>query len=86
MKRLCCIVALLLAIVSCFAQQQRTLTETEKFSGVKVLKSFYSQYITHKLKWDEYYKSGLEWKIQAKRMLREELFVPELVCELVERE
>lgn len=85
MKRLCCIVALLLAIVSCFAQQQRTLTETEKFSGVKVLKSFYSQYITHKLKWDEYDRSGLEWKIQAKRMLREELFVPELVCELVER-
>ena len=86
MKRLCCIVALFLAIVSCFAQQQRTLTETEKFSGVKVLKSFYSQYITHKLKWDEYDRSGLEWKIQAKRMLREELFVPELVCELVERD
>ena len=86
MKRLCCIVALFLAIVSCFAQQQRTLTETEKLSGIKVLKSFYSQYITHKLKWYEYYKSGLEWKIQAKRMLREELFVPELVCELVERE
>ena len=86
MKRLCCIVALFLAIVSCFAQQQRTLTETEKFSGVKMLKSFYTQYITHELKWFEYDRSGLEWKIQAKRMLREELFVPELVCELVERE
>lgn len=86
MKRLCCIVALLLAIVSCFAQQQRTLTETEKLSGIKMLKSFYTQYITHELKWFEYDRSGLEWKIQAKRMLREELFVPELVCELVERE
>ena len=52
MKRLCCIVALFLAIVSCFAQQQRTLTETEKLSGIKVLKSFNSQYITHKLKLD----------------------------------
>ena len=40
MKRLCCIVALLLAIVSCFAQQQRTLTETEKLSGIKMLKLF----------------------------------------------
>ena len=86
MKRLCCIVALFLAIVSCFAQQQRTLTETEKLSGIKMLKSFYTQYITHELKWFEYDRSGLEWKIQAKRMLREELFVPELVCELVERE
>ena len=86
MKRFCCMAALLLAIASCFAQQPGNLSETEKFSGVKVLKSFYSQYITHKLKWYEYYKSGLEWKIQAKRMLREELFVPELVCELVERD
>ena len=86
MKRLCCIVALLLAIVSCFAQQQRYLTETEKFSGVKMLKSFYTQYITHELKWFEYDRSGLEWKIQAKRVMREELFVPELVAEMEERE
>ena len=86
MKRLCCIVALFLAIVSCFAQQQRTLTETEKFSGIKMLKSFYTQYITHELKWFEYDRSGLEWKIQAKRVMREELFVPELVAEMEERE
>ena len=89
MKKVWCIWALFLAITSCFAQQKRNLTEMEQFSGVKLLKSFYYQYITHELNWDQYYKSyksGIEWRLRSQQMMREELFVPELIAEMNEWE
>lgn len=87
MKKVWCIWALFLAITSCFAQPKRNLTEMEQFSGVKLLKSFYYQYITHELKWDQYLRNDLEedWG-KVKSTLREELFVPELIAEMNEWE
>ena len=74
MKNVWCLLALFLAVISCSAQQKRDLTEMEQFSGAKVLKSFYYQYITTWLESD--------WK--SRHILKAELFTPELVGEMEE--
>ena len=89
MKKVWCLLAFFLVVISCPAQQKENVMKMQQFSDIKVLKSFYYQYIMHELNWDQYYesyKSGLEWKLRSQQMMREKLFVPELIAEMNEWE